>query len=187
MTTPASAERLPVLLSPGPSDSTAARFGGRFAAAITYAVFGLVNIFVFALHAHGSATFSFTPEFAKVTVPNLTLPAAVTSYVCGAITLALAVVRALDVAGVIRLGRVWRRVFVGVVLFLFIIALLAWADGGQTIAFNVVNLLSGTLDDSIPIMLGALTGVICSRSASSTSRSRASCCSARSARRSRRR
>ena len=164
MTTPASAERLPVLLTPGPSDSAAARFGGRFAAAITYAVFGLVNILVFGLHAHGSATFSFTPEFAKVTVPNLTLPAAVTCYVCGAVTLALAVVRVLDVLGVIQLDRVWRRVIIGLVLFCFIIALLAWSDGGQSIAFNVVNLLSGTLDDSIPIMLGALTGVICSRS-----------------------
>jgi ABC-type uncharacterized transport system permease subunit len=164
VTTPASAERLPVLLTPGPAGSTAARFGGRFASAITYAVFGLVNILVFGLHAHGSATFSFTPEFAKVTVPNLSLPAAVTCYVCGAITLALAVARVLDLLGVIRLERVWRRVVVGVVLFLFIIALLAWSDGGQSIAFNVVNLLSGTLDDSIPIMLGALTGVICSRS-----------------------
>jgi general nucleoside transport system permease protein len=164
VTTPTSAERLPVLLSPGPSDAAATRFGGRFAAAITYTVFGLVNILVFGLHAHGSATFSFTPEFAKVSVPNLSLPAAVTSYVCGAITLALAALRALDVLGVIHLGRVWRRVTVGVVLFLFIIALLAWADGGQSIAFNIVNLLSGTLDDSIPIMLGALTGVICSRS-----------------------
>ena len=133
------------------------------------------------------ATFSFTPEFAKVTVPNLTLAAAATCYVCGAITLALAVVRPLDVLGLIHLGRVWRRVIIGVVLFLFIIALLAWADGGQSIPFNVVNLLSGTLNGSIPIMLGALTGVICSRQASSTSRSRASCCSARSARRSRRR
>ena len=139
MTTPASAERLPVLLSPGPADPSAARFGGRFAAAITYAVFGLVNIFVFGLHAHGTATFSFTPEFAKVTVPNLTLAAAVTCYVCGVISIALAVVRALDVLGVIHLGRVWRRVIIGVVLFLFIIALLVWADGGQTIAFNIVT------------------------------------------------
>jgi len=53
---------------------------------------------------------------------------------------------------------------VGVVLFLFIVALIAWASGGQTIPFNVVNLLSGTLNISIPIMLGALTGVICSTS-----------------------
>src|SRR6185437_1142491 len=52
----------------------------------------------------------------------------------------------------------------GVVLFLFIVALLAWADGGQSIPFGVVNLLQGTLNDSIPIMLGALTGVLCSTS-----------------------
>jgi len=165
VTTPASAERLPVLLSPGPSGgAAAARFGGRFAAPITYAVLGLLNIFVFGLHSHGDATFSFTPEFAKVTVPNLSLAAAATCYVCGALSLALAAVRTLDVLGVVRLSRVWRRVIVGVVLFLFIIALCAWADGGQSIAFNVVNLLSGTLNVSIPIMLGALTGVICSRS-----------------------
>jgi general nucleoside transport system permease protein len=165
VTSSASAERLPVLLTPGPSGAAEARrWGGRFAAPITYAVFGLVNILVLGLHAKGDAIFSFTPEFAKVSVPNLTLAAAVTCYVCGASTLALAVVRLLDVLGIIRLGRVWRRVIVGVVLFLFIIALLAWADGGQSIPFNVVNLLSGTLDVSIPIMLGALTGVICSTS-----------------------
>jgi general nucleoside transport system permease protein len=165
VTSSASTERLPVLLTPGPSDASGARrWGGRFAAPITYVVFGLVNILVLGLHAHGDAVFSFTPEFAKVSVPNLTLAAAVTCYVCGAITLVLALVRLLDVLGIIRLGRAGRRVIVGVVLFLFIIALLAWADGGQSIPFNVVNLLSGTLDVSIPIMLGALTGVICSTS-----------------------
>jgi len=165
VTTPASAERLPVLLSPGPAGGTAVgRLAGRFAAPLTYMVFALVNIFVFGIHAHGDATFSFTPEFAKVTVPNLTLAAAATCYFCGAVTIVLAALRVLDILGIIRLGRVWLRVLVGVVLFLFIIALLAWADGAQTIPFNIVNLLSGTLTDSIPIMLGALTGVICSTS-----------------------
>jgi simple sugar transport system permease protein len=152
------------MLSPGPAGGAAASWGGRFAAPITYAVFGLVDILVLGLRAHGSATFSFTPQFAKVTVPNLTVPAAATCYLCGALTLALAVARLLDVLGIVRLGRVWRRVIVGVVLFLFIVALIAWAAGGQPIPFNVVNLLSGTLNISIPIMLGALTGVVCSRS-----------------------
>jgi general nucleoside transport system permease protein len=156
---------MPVMLSPGPAAGAgAAAWGGRFAAPITYAVFGLVDILLLGLHAHGSATFSFTPQFAKVTVPNLTLPAAGTCYFCGALTLALAALRLLDVLGAVRLARVWRRVVVGVVLFLFIVALIAWASGGQTIPFNVVNLLSGTLNISIPIMLGALTGVICSTS-----------------------
>ncbi len=157
MTSRASAERLPVLLSPGPAGAAGAvTWGGRFAAPITYTVFGL--------HAHGSATFSFTPQFAKVTVPNLVLPAAATCYVCGGITLALAVWRLLAVLGTAPLGRVLRRVIIGLVLFLFIVALIAWAAGGQSIPFNVVNLLSGTLNTSIPIMLGALTGVICSTS-----------------------
>ena len=51
-----------------------------------------------------------------------------------------------------------------VVSFLLVVALLCWADAGLSTAFNVVNLLQGTLAGSIPIMLGALTGVICSRS-----------------------
>ena len=127
-------------------------------------MFGLIDILVFGVHAHGSVTFSFTPQFAKVTVPNLTLPAAVTCYVCGAVTLALAAARLLAVLGVVRLGRVPRRVIIGVVLFLFVVSLLAWASGGQPIPFSVVNLLSGTLEGSIPIMLGALTAVICSTS-----------------------
>jgi len=152
--------RLPNLL---PESAAAAR-GGRFAAAITYALFGLADILLFGIHAHGKATFSFTPEFAKVSVPNLVLPAAATCYVCGGITLALAALRLLSALGIVRLGRVARRVVIGVVLFLFIIALLAWSDAGQSIPFNVVNLLSGSLDDSIPIMLGALTGVVCSTS-----------------------
>jgi ABC-type uncharacterized transport system permease subunit len=58
----------------------------------------------------------------------------------------------------------WRRVSIAIVLLAFIVSLLCWADAGQDNPFNIVNLLQGTLTQSIPIMLGALTGVICSRS-----------------------
>jgi simple sugar transport system permease protein len=159
------AGRLPVLLPPSPgAASAAASWGGRFIAPATFAIFGLVDILVFGLHAHGDATFGFTPEFAKVTVPNLTVAAAATAFVCGAISLVLAVVRLLSVLGRLTLTRVALRVSIGLVLFFFVVALVAWSDAGQSISFNVVNQLSGTLDDSIPIMLGALTGVICSTS-----------------------
>jgi simple sugar transport system permease protein len=125
-----------------------------------FALFGLIDILVLGLHSHhGDATFAFSQPFAKVTVPNLKMPAAVTCYVCGGITLALALVRA-----VVRLSIVWRRVTIAVVVFLFIVSLLCWSDAGNATAFNIVNLLQGSLNDSIPIMLGALTGVICSRS-----------------------
>jgi simple sugar transport system permease protein len=84
--------------------------------------------------------------------------------VLGGITLALALVRLLSLLGRLPLGRAVLRTMIGVVLFAFVISLLAWADAGQSIPFNVVNLLQGTLNNSIPIMLGALTGVICSTS-----------------------
>jgi general nucleoside transport system permease protein len=132
----------------------------RWVAPVTFAVFGLVNIFVLGLNSHhGDATFAFSQPFAKVTVPNLSLPAATTCYVCGAITLAIAALRAF-----LPFGTTLKRVSIAVVVFLFVVSLLCWADAGLTTAFNVVNLLQGTLNDSIPIMLGALTGVICSRS-----------------------
>jgi ABC-type uncharacterized transport system permease subunit len=127
---------------------------------VIYAVFGLVDILVLGLNAHhGDATFAFSPPFAKVTVPNLGLPAALMCYVCGGISLALAALRA-----VLPLPTTWRRVSIGLVVFLFVLALLCWADVGLSTTFNVVNLLQGTFSQSIPIMLGALTGVICSRS-----------------------
>ncbi len=161
---PSRSPRLPVLI-PADAGMSQAR---RFAAPLTFLAFGLVDILLLG-RAHGSATLGFTPEFAKVTVPDLTLPAAATCLVCGALTLLLAVALLLEVLGVLRPGRarvtrLWRRAAVTAMLFLFVVALLCWSDASQSIPINIVNLLQGTLSQSIPIMLGAITGVICSRS-----------------------
>jgi general nucleoside transport system permease protein len=132
----------------------------KWLAPATFLAFGLVDILLLGGYSHrGDATFAFSEAFAKVTVPNLSLAAAVTCYVCGGITIAIALARAF-----VPMGKVLRRVAIGTVLFLFVVSLLSWADAGLTTSFNIVNLLQGTLNDSIPIMLGALTGVVCSRS-----------------------
>jgi general nucleoside transport system permease protein len=132
----------------------------RWLAPATFALFGLLDLFVLGGYSHqGDAVFQFSQTFAKVTIPNLSVAAAVTCYVCGGITLAIAAARAFA-----PLSKGWQRVELGVVLFLFVFALLCWTDAGQTTGINIVNLLSTTLAGSIPIMLGALTGVICSRS-----------------------
>jgi general nucleoside transport system permease protein len=150
-------ERVPKVLAAGTAPSSAFR---RWLAPATFLFFGLINIFVLGLNCHkGDATFAFSQPFAKVTVPNLTLPAALTCYVCGAVSIVVAVLRAF-----LPLSKLWRRVAIGLVVFLFIVSLLCWADAGLTTGVNVVNLLQGTFAGSIPIMLGALTGVICSRS-----------------------
>ena len=124
--------RLPVLLPAEPRVSRTRRFAGP----VVFLAFGLVDILAFG-RAHGSATLAFTPEFAKVTVPNLTLPASLTSIVCGALTLLLAAARLTDVLGLVRVGspratRRWRQIALGLVLFLFVLALLCWSDASQS-------------------------------------------------------
>ncbi|HEV2255515.1 MAG TPA: ABC transporter permease [Streptosporangiaceae bacterium] len=149
-------ERIPEVLSTV-APASAVR---RWLAPATFLLFGLIDIFVLGYYSHsGDATFAFSSAFAKVSVPNLSLAARVTCDVCGGISLAIAVARAF-----LPFGKVLNRVAIAVVSFLLIVSLLCWADAGQGTAFNIVNLLQGTLSGSIPIMLGALTGVICSRS-----------------------
>jgi general nucleoside transport system permease protein len=150
-------ERVVSVLAPGAASGSAFR---RWLAPATFLIFGLIDIVVLGYFSHsGDATFAFSQPFAKVTVPNLSLPGAVTCDVCGGISIAVAVARVFVPA-----RKMLRRVAIAVVVFLLIVALLCWADAGLSTAFNVVNLLQGTLAGSIPIMLGALTGVICSRS-----------------------
>ncbi len=150
-------ERVVSVLAPGDAQGSTFR---RWLAPVTFLLFGLIDILVLGYFAHsGDATFAFSQPFAKVTVPNLSLPAAATCYVCGGISVAAGLARA-----VLPFGKVLRRTAIALLVFLLIIALLCWAYAGQSIPFNVVNQLQGTLTTSIPIMLGALTGVICSRS-----------------------
>jgi general nucleoside transport system permease protein len=149
-------ERVPAVLA-GASLGSMLR---RWLAPATFLLFGLIDIFVLGYFSHsGDATFAFSQAFAKVTVPNFTLAARVTCYVCGGISIAIAAVRAFW-----PLSTMWRRVAIAVVSFLLVISLLCWADAGLSTSFNIVDLLQGTLAGSIPIMLGTLTGVICSRS-----------------------
>jgi general nucleoside transport system permease protein len=137
-----------------------ARFDRRVVAAGACFLFGLIDIVGFGLYArHGDAEFVFSTEFAKVTIPNLGLPAAATAYVCGGIAVAAGLLR-----GLVPLGAVARRVCIGLVLFGFVLALLCWADVGQSNPLSVINLLQGTLASSIPLILGALAGCLCERS-----------------------
>jgi len=149
---------LPVLLTELPVSSFR-----RWLGPAMFVLFGLVDILVLGGYSqHGDATFAFSAASAKVSVPNLTLPARVTCFACGGLTLALAPVRAF-VPGV-STSKAWRRVLIGVVAFLFLVALMCWTDAGQSTAFYFTDLLQSTMITSVPIMLGALTGVICSRS-----------------------
>ncbi len=131
----------------------------RMLAPATFVVLGLISI-VLGMHTKpGDAIFAFSEPFAKVTVPNLALPAAATAYLLGAVSIALGVARA-----AFRFPPAAARASIAVVLFCFVVAVLCWADVGKPVPFNIINLLQGTLAASIPLILGALAGCMCERS-----------------------
>jgi general nucleoside transport system permease protein len=132
----------------------------RVVAPATLILLGVASVLGFGMYAkHGDASFAFSQTFAKVTVPNLALPARTTCYVLGSLSIAIGVAR-----GLVPMGKLGRRLSIAAVLFFFVISLLCWAQAGQSVPFNVVNLLQGTLAASIPLVLGALAGCLCERS-----------------------
>jgi simple sugar transport system permease protein len=132
----------------------------RLVAASTFAVFGLIDIAAFGLFAHnGDATFALSLPTASVHVPSIHAPAAPVCYVLGAASIALGAWRAAA-----QPSRRVRRLSIAAVLLFFVISLLCWADAGNAIPINTVNLLQNTVTGSIPLILGALAGCMCERS-----------------------
>ena len=132
----------------------------RLVASGSFILFGLIDILLFGFFAHkGDATFALSLPTASVHVPSIRAPAALVCYVLGAASIALGIWRA-----VADPSQRARRLSVAAVLLFFIISLLCWADAGNTIPLNMVNLLQNTLTGSIPLILGALAGCMGERS-----------------------
>jgi simple sugar transport system permease protein len=131
----------------------------RMTAVGVFAVLGLLEIFGFGLGAHsGDATFGLSFGHSSVQMPDLVVPAGLTSIILGAATLVLAALRATR-----TLGASARRWTIAGVLVMFIFSFLCWADAGKS--FSLVGLMQSTVWRSIPFVLGALAGVLCERSA----------------------
>ena len=132
----------------------------RYLAPVSFILLGVFDIVLFGFFAHaGHATFGLSISGAGVQVPDIHAPAALVCYVVGAISIAIGIWR-----GIAEPGRLAARLSIAGALICFLIALLCWADAGNTTALNVINLLQGTVVYSIPLILGALAGVMCERS-----------------------
>ena len=90
------------------------------------------------------------------TVPDLVVPSAGTSYLLAAL---------LAMAGAIQLtrgfGTRWAIVLIGVIS-VFSFAFLTWAGSGGSM--NLAGILQATLQRSVPITFGAMSGILCERS-----------------------
>lgn len=131
----------------------------RYLAAGIFMLLGLIDILAFGLFAHsGDAVFAFS--LAGTHVPSLRVPGAPVCFALGAVSIAAGAARAL-----VDLSRLGRRLLIAAALLSFILALLSWADAGNSIApVNVTNVLQGTVIYSIVLVLGALSGIMCERS-----------------------
>lgn len=129
---------------------------------VTGVVLGLVMILVLGVKSHAGehAHFVLSPSGASVHVPTVSVSARWTCWVLGIVVIALS---AWHLSG--RSGRRSRIAILAVVFVLFVLAFLAWASVASSgSALSVVQLGNQTLVRSIPIVLGALCGVLCERS-----------------------
>jgi simple sugar transport system permease protein len=145
---------IPADVAPAVSSRRAAAIGVLFLglAALIIVVFGL------RVPPGHTSTFVLNPVGGgAIQVPDLTLPSRATALVIGTICAIL---------GGYQLARGFGRrtnLVLGIVVALFVIAFLTWAARDRS--FNLVGMLSSTLLLAVPITFGALSGVLCERSA----------------------
>lgn len=131
------------------------------ATGIFFLLMGVAIALLFGLGSEGGLTarFILNPARGEVAfrLPDLVVPVRATAWVLAAVCAFL---------GGVQLSRGFGRrtnVILGVVVFLFVFAFLAWAARGK--GFNLLGMFQSALLASVPITFGALSGVLCERSA----------------------
>jgi general nucleoside transport system permease protein len=125
-------------------------------------VLGLLCVlgFGFGSHAGYDARFGLSSIGAKVTVPALVVPARIVAIVLGALVV---------VCGLGRIARGFSRRGMHVVIAFSIVAIvfafLCWScTGTKGTTLDLLGLLQQTIFLAVPLILGALAGVVCERS-----------------------
>lgn len=91
-----------------------------------------------------------------VRLPDLIVPVLPVIWILGGVTILL---------GIVQMVRGFRRrgLLLGAVSFCFLVSFLIWTARGTT--FSLIGILTASLALATPILLGALSGVLCERSA----------------------
>ncbi|MBO0845740.1 MAG: ABC transporter permease [Nocardioides sp.] len=132
----------------------------RWGAGIALILIGLLTIWRFGIDGHHD-------QDAKIQlgatgaahVPHFSIPAVPVAWVAGIITVLL---------GLLWLAvprRRWFGLIMGIGIGLFVVALICWLASASSSAFvDVVGLLTSSINLAVPLILGALCGVMCERS-----------------------
>ncbi|RII90359.1 ABC transporter permease [Clavibacter californiensis] len=148
--------------SPAPHDPAAAALERAvttsWKAPVAFGVFTVISLVLFVLLGRqGSSTFGLSTGTDLIQLAPLVLPTAATGVVVTVVLAALTVVSAVLVRRSAKVP-LW---FTAVFAILFLVAFLTWASAGQTIP--VPGLLVGTVALSVPLIFGALGGVLSER------------------------
>jgi len=134
----------------------------RIVSGAVLVVVGLLCVFGFGLGSHAGydATFHLSPPGASITVPALVAPARIVSIALGALVV---------VFGVWRIARGFSRRtmrwVVGVSIAAVVFSFLCWSlTGTKGTSLDLLGLLQQTIFLAVPLILGALAGVLCERS-----------------------
>ena len=128
-------------------------------APIAFGVFVVLSVILFfGFPRHGTSTFRFSESSDKITLPNLTVDTFTTTVV---VTILLVLLTAVSVwmSWQARKTSIW---LVIAFAFFFMFGFLAWAGSGE-LPVPVTGLLLGTVSLSVPLVFGALGGVISER------------------------
>jgi simple sugar transport system permease protein len=125
-------------------------------------VAALLAFFIFGLGTAGGQTTGFAISRASdfVTFETFEIPSRGLAIGAALVALLLAGVSAWNVATV-RRSQWWLPVVFSIAIML---SLLAWAGAGKSTVIQVTGLLTGAVVLSVPLVFGALSGVICERS-----------------------
>jgi general nucleoside transport system permease protein len=130
----------------------------RYVVGAVYGVLGLLSLLAFGIGTASGldARFGLTLEGARVSVPDLVLPARAAAIALSLLVVLIGVVRAVRAEGGQLAG--W---LTGVALVSLLGAFLCWSVAGKEV--SLVGIVQGTVFLSIPLVLGALSGVLCER------------------------
>ncbi|GGF13571.1 ABC transporter permease [Subtercola lobariae] len=129
-------------------------------APIAFLAFTIIALVLFViLGRDGSSTFTLSADNDLIQLPDVTVPARVTGIVITVLLALLTVFAYLRVRSDRRVP-LWASALLGV---LFLIAFLTWVDAGASLPVQVPGLLVGTVSLSVPLIFGALGGVISER------------------------
>ncbi|GAA4882809.1 ABC transporter permease [Serinicoccus chungangensis] len=131
-------------------------------ATLVYALAALVTLLAWVLDTPADArtTFQFGTSGDVVSIPNIAVPA------LGFLVVLLVVILAATGFSLWRWRQrrplpAWSHVVVGVA---FVLAFLTFVGAGRSTVIPMVSLLAGALALSVPLVFGAMSGVICERS-----------------------